>query len=260
MTRFHQVVEQVEAGRGVHLVGITKRQTDAVVTLFNFNKENVICFDAGEVINLSDFKIIPELARLPYESCWIEFTHRGEIGGCLAHESGGVVVCQFWAKLNEYGWCYGFTWTFEPRTPHETICFTEIIAREHLKDEEIKQIHKDKNFTASIVLKFLSALNCTNVKRREHKAPEKLQKAREKRGKKPLFSYYTLELDLPKSRTFGVDLGGTHASPRVHLRRGHPRQYEPGKWCWVQAHAVGNKALGMIHKDYAANYPDPALL
>ncbi len=51
-----------------------------------------------------------------------------------------------------------------------------------------------------------------------------------------------------------VNFGGTHASPRLHLRRGHPRQYAPGKYCWVQPCVVGNKAAGMVHKDYAIKH------
>lgn len=92
-------------------------------------------------------------------------------------------------------------------------------------------------------------MNCTNVGRQEHKPDAALQKARAKRGKQPLFSYWTLELN---GRDGGAaqSFGGTHASPRVHLRRGHPRQYAPGKWTWVQPHAVGNRELGMVHKDY----------
>lgn len=97
---------------------------------------------------------------------------------------------------------------------------------------------------------FLSALHCSNVRRQEHAPDVKLQKARARRGKAPLFSYWTLQLDGKSDR--GADHGGTHASPRVHLRRGHPRQYAPGKWTWVQAHAVGNRAAGIVHKDYSA--------
>ena len=101
-----------------------------------------------------------------------------------------------------------------------------------------------------VVLAFLSAINCTNVRRAEHKPDAKLQKARAKRGKQPLFSYWTLELDLSRPES-SESLGGTHASPRLHLRRGHARQYAPGKWTWVQPCAVGNKSAGMVHKDYA---------
>lgn len=64
----------------------------------------------------------------------------------------------------------------------------------------------------------------------------------------PLFSYWTLHL----THTDGTPrpMGGTHNSPRVHLRRGHPRQYAPGRWTRVQPCAVGSPSRGMVHKDY----------
>lgn len=103
-----------------------------------------------------------------------------------------------------------------------------------------------------ILLRFLTALNCCNVRRTEHKPDTALQKARAKRGKQPLFSYWTLDIDLDHAQTDRESMGGTHASPRLHLRRGHARQYAEGKYCWVQPHVVGNKKLGMVHKDYRA--------
>jgi len=96
---------------------------------------------------------------------------------------------------------------------------------------------------------FFTAMNCKNVVAKEVVHDAKLQKAREKRGKKPLFSFWTLELKQEKTEKC-EGYGGTHNSPRLHLRRGHPREYAPGKWTWVQPCAVGNKALGLIHKDY----------
>lgn len=68
----------------------------------------------------------------------------------------------------------------------------------------------------------------------------------------PLFSTWTLSINIPKERRESVALGCSHASPRVHLRRGHPREYRPGLWTWVQPCAVGAKENGMIHKDYRA--------
>ena len=99
---------------------------------------------------------------------------------------------------------------------------------------------------------YLSALNCCNIRRIKTSPDEKLQRARSKRGKKPLFEFWTLEIDLERSEKESCDWGGTHASPRFHLRRGHARKYKEGHWCWVRACAVGgNKSGGMVHKEYA---------
>jgi len=44
--------------------------------------------------------------------------------------------------------------------------------------------------------------------------------------------------------------GGTHASPRWHVRRGHWRQYKTGKRVWIDNMEVGDKALGVVAHDY----------
>ena len=69
-----------------------------------------------------------------------------------------------------------------------------------------------------------------------------------KKGVPPIYTYHTLVLK-PRVEP-GPPLGGTHASPRAHLRRGHFRHYKSGKVVWVEAHAVGDKKLGIVHKDY----------
>ena len=67
-------------------------------------------------------------------------------------------------------------------------------------------------------------------------------------GKKPSYDWHTviIEPQKPKSES----LGGTHASPRLHDRRGHLRQYKSGKTGWVKACKVGNAALGTVFHDY----------
>lgn len=92
-------------------------------------------------------------------------------------------------------------------------------------------------------------LRCVNVAVVDHPAPEKLNAKREARGKMPLFSFKTLALAVPNIRRTGVELGGSHASPRIHLRRGHIRQLGDGRSVWVQSCVVGSKH-GVIHKDY----------
>lgn len=92
-------------------------------------------------------------------------------------------------------------------------------------------------------------MRCVNVSTVENPAPERLNAKRAMRGKVPIFSFKTLALTVPNVRRAGVELGGTHASPRVHLRRGHIRQLGDGRAVWVQSCVVGSKH-GVIHKDY----------
>ncbi len=72
--------------------------------------------------------------------------------------------------------------------------------------------------------------------------------ARAAKGKKPLFDWTTVEI---KSVSYkNTPLGGTHASPRQHDRRGHFRMYKSGKRVWVAQTKVGKASNGVIFHDY----------
>lgn len=92
-------------------------------------------------------------------------------------------------------------------------------------------------------------LGCSNVETEDNPAPAALNKKRAKAGKYPVLEYKTLVLKIDAPRTSGQASGGTHASPRVHLRRGHVRRLESGRRVWVQACVVGS-THGMVLKDY----------
>lgn len=103
---------------------------------------------------------------------------------------------------------------------------------------------------AALVWRAFAAMACSNVRTRDHQPDAALNKKRAKAGKVPLVSYKTLEIVVPNTRYEGGGSGGgTHASPRVHLRRGHIRKIADGKTVWVQACVVWSKH-GMVLKDY----------
>jgi hypothetical protein len=211
-----------------------------------------ICFDMGTKEWLDSCKVIPELVRMPYEICWMEYSVTTDDGTPVVvanlllarsrktrqSEQSHEVVHHIFGRAGKDIWDHfgarTLTAQLEPNAGPGSLNCSEKAA-----DIELRRVKA-----------FLSALHCSNVRRHEHTPDAKLQKARAKRGKAPLFSYWTLQLDGKSER--GENQGGTHASPRVHLRRGHPRQHAPGKWTWVQPHAVGNKARGVVHKDYSA--------
>jgi hypothetical protein len=76
----------------------------------------------------------------------------------------------------------------------------------------------------------------------------KLNKMRRARGKTPLFTYKTLIIGRKKRKS--QLLGGTHASPRSHLRRGYYRTSRKGVRHWVQPCMVKGETDGFVHKDY----------
>jgi len=67
-----------------------------------------------------------------------------------------------------------------------------------------------------------------------------LNERRLKKGRTPFYPYKILNLFQPGPRS-SRDAGGTHESPGVHLRRGHPRtlhEMHGGQTIWINATAV----------------------
>jgi hypothetical protein len=70
-----------------------------------------------------------------------------------------------------------------------------------------------------------------------------------KKGKPPLFEWKTVTIE--QRNTESISLGGTHASPRLHDRRGHWRTMKKsGKRVWVRQCKVGDPSKGVVFHDY----------
>lgn len=98
---------------------------------------------------------------------------------------------------------------------------------------------------------FIQAMNCSNVSSEEINIKESTNRKREKKGKKIFYSYKTLVINQEKTNSRTQSNGGTHASPRLHLRRGHVRTLKDGRKIWVQSCVVGDKESGSVGKDYS---------
>lgn len=89
-------------------------------------------------------------------------------------------------------------------------------------------------------------LECKNVSMQRVSAKPTV---RSKLGKEPpLYSHHVLVVKPERSES--PSLGGTHAPPRVHLRRGHIRHLSDGRTIWVRESVVGDKTRGIVTKDY----------
>lgn len=95
----------------------------------------------------------------------------------------------------------------------------------------------------------LELLKCKNVYTQNNSMPN-IIKNRIKNKKLPTYSYKTLILFDEEKTVSKNSNSGTHASPRVHLRRGHIRRLPNGNTIWVNECVVGDKEKGMVHKDY----------
>lgn len=99
------------------------------------------------------------------------------------------------------------------------------------------------------VVQACSVINCANVTSVDIEAPSKINKKRIAKGKQPFFSYKVLQLSDEVNQQKG-NHGGSHASPRMHLRRGHLRRLKD-KLIWVRPALInaGSKS-GAVEKDY----------
>lgn len=89
----------------------------------------------------------------------------------------------------------------------------------------------------------LNLLACDNVVIKKEEAPEKLNKKRKKAGAKYMIpERRTIHIEVEGCEVFRYgETKGSHASPTVHLRRGHIRRLGENKTTWVRSCVVGKK-------------------
>lgn len=93
-------------------------------------------------------------------------------------------------------------------------------------------------------------LNSRGVTLLDEPAPERLNKARARKGLHPIVASKKVVIRVGDRRVSVSGETGGHASPRMHWRRGHVRRLESGKIVKVRPHLVGN--IGQAAKpDYS---------
>jgi hypothetical protein len=251
MNRLHVLLERLRKGRlrvsgGLGHGDIVADSLRRILRL----AESAVCFDFGEASALAN--ISPAgFVRLPYPTIWAEFypvvkddedlpsAETRWRAGVLAHESDdGLVIEAFAFFLLNGEW---------------VMLSTSRLTRSGLGKDDWESVEWRPETTAGeypmgVVLRACAVMKCTNVQLLENK-PSALKRMRAAKKRLPIFSTWTLHMR-PDAKQ-GRALGGTHAPPRVHLRRGHIRQYRSGLTTWVQPCVVGRKDLGVVHKDYA---------
>lgn len=133
------------------------------------------------------------------------------------------------------------------------VCLPRVLAlsnrRFNFSNEELIRVAaRDVNDEVNAYIDFCYTLhnNETYVDTVEPDAAK--NKLRRSMGKAPLFTYKVLTVGKPKRKS--QHLGGTHASPRSHLRRGFYRTSKHGVRHWVQPCMVKGETEGFVHKDY----------
>lgn len=145
---------------------------------------------------------------------------------------------------------HGDTGRVEIKNPYIVIASREVKARiDAIPPETIIEEVSDE---LRAVAHFAMLCGCDNVNAKKiHKADTKLVKKAAKHGGIPHNDYWVLDVYMNDDHeSSGSGEGGSHSSPRFHVRRGHIRRYQTGKTTWVRQCVVGTPELGVINKDY----------
>lgn len=185
--------------------------------------------------------------HLPFEKCAIVgFDGKGDKFGLFAEQiDNTAITLSAWAILPAY---------VKECTPVFAVVMDEEKGGCYIAnvkgEEEITKEHAAP--FVGILAEFLRHANPTGYKATAKK--NSITNARRaKQGKPPLiYDWHTVEI--APDRQKGESLGGTHASPRKHDRRGHWRTCANGLRVWVRNCTVGDASRGTVFKDYKVKH------
>lgn len=260
MNSLRQLLDQVTSGKGIsHGLNDDEKYgvgfADRILNTFMEKAEIAKCFsldgitldDVDNAINKGKLTDLPEAIDLPYNVCWFEMEvisdeidtyNRRAVLTVKDPEAEKNMRCYVFLKNEDKDWRFDFFMSLE------NIHSKTYTAIPHNELSEV-----NGNFILAIIKYSLLSMQCNNLELIENKPSKLRQQMRKSKKKKPLFSFWTLAIN-GKSTQTTESQGGTHATPRFHLRRGHVRQYAPGKFTWISEMAVSRKGEGMVHKDY----------
>jgi hypothetical protein len=173
--------------------------------------------------------------------------------------TGGWLLPREWDAVSETAK------TLTPLVPKEKrsgvrMAGIPVILLEEAFDEYVKNIGYEMAMRNCIhdiapetrsVLELCEALSCSNV------TTDVIQPASPKNAKRiadkklPIYETRCLSIVVPTSTNKpATGIGGTHKSPRQHLRRGHIRRLHDDRKIWVNSCVVGAASQGVINKTY----------
>jgi hypothetical protein len=238
--------------------------------LLNFTARHAVKFISPQSVKLDESKpmLLSDL-RPPYPVTALEgemFGVKGAAGLIIARDTGEHVELNFICRMHESARALApelHEWLFTAvtcRIRYSDASFHEPWQLE-LKDFSRRHPWTEPRDTKSYA-PFLNLyggvcqiLANHDVETTDVLADAKEARSRRIRDKAPLFTYKTLTIGAPKTRPAGKG-GGTHASPRAHLRRGFYRTSKTGVRHWVQATVVKGDTPGFVYKDYQIEQRD----
>ena len=130
----------------------------------------------------------------------------------------------------------------------KALAIHKIIAPRETPEEAAKGLIISARKEINAYFDFCKVLHDNEVTITEVVPDASANQMRRARGKTKLFTYKVLTIGGLKKHS--KHAGGTHASPRSHLRRGYYRNYKSGKRAWVNACMIKGNGEGFVHKDY----------
>ena len=220
-----------------------------------------IKFDLGHYDRITEMYEVSrkEFYELPAPLCLFQVTQEMDLHFFLAKVTDHGSVWRRFGKII----ADGFKWVQEDvemlitsdgeisarRVSDKFQLLTEGIIRE----SEFGSLSETTRWTLARCVEVACAVevfSCSNVVTVEHAPPKMLNAKRSAKGKAPFFSYRTIHIADRHKHSDSAQGRGTHASPRLHLRRGHIRRLEDGRRVWVTAHLVGDKSKGFASHGY----------
>lgn len=222
------------------------------------NSTKFLLPDNGLVLDDADLRALDEEVelRLPYRLIALEWQHTAKAEEGLTQSSKRVlfarehddrIVCDVALWVDAMGVWTPF-WRFKlPRVGYIRRDGPKpMIAIEALNGEVASDVHTE----AFRLLAMLNALQCTNVTI-DRSDPK--HAGRKVKSALPFDCYHVLAIRQKTGDAAGPG-GGTHRSPREHLRRGHIRRLSDGRKTWVNATVVAaGRGSGVVTKDYAVH-------
>ncbi len=192
--------------------------------------------------------------HLPFKDCLFDFglNDRGErmlILACEAND-GDLAFSIFFLEGGEWG-TYPCVLMVRKAAPADTCIYFRPLFEGFPLAAEPSDENPALEWLSAKSLAALAMMDSESVKRTLVKAPKFINSKRIAKGKTPLNDYTTVTIDVDRVRRDTERLGGSHASPRLHWRRGHKRHLPDEKTTWVRPCLVGDPFAGSVSHDYA---------
>ncbi len=214
--------------------------------------ENGVLFVDDDLRGLDD--TIP--LRLPHTFVAIEYLATSQNAASQIQSAGRVIFCredEDGIYITPLTWMpVDGLWFSRPQALIPKVGYLDrtdpknlVINAQYRKEEDLQSVFR----FVKVVLGFLNVLQCSNV------GIEKLPtSAKNKKIKSalPFDTYHILNIDVGRSQNrICNSAGGSHRSPREHLRRGHIVRPKDRKPFWRNATVVcSGGAGGKVVKDY----------